>query len=318
MDKVKRPNLKIFIITMGHSAIFDALAEAPVEICGLANCLPRRNKGVLGRVLAEKQSRGFLRKICDRQNIPYYEIPAKGPMGIRSRIRDSGADLLVVYSMPRLLSKDVFSETRYGAINLHPSMLPKYRGPNPWFWMYYDYDLNPGVTVHCVDEGEDTGDILNQESFDVRCGIEFSEFKKKAIDEVGVKMLLKTIIEIAEGKELRIRQPETSPTVRARNVEWNDKNIPIDWHAWTVDRVWHFLKGTKPWFDALEGKTFLLPWLKWDPVDMYTCVLKGYNTGDIYKEDGRYFLACSNGKIYLRKILSYKSFFARVGVCYVG
>ncbi len=71
-------------------------------------------------------------------------------------------DLIVVYGFPWKLSRDVLRTPRLGAINVHTSLLPKYRGPLPVHWAVRNGDPETGVTIHWMDEGFDTGNILAQ------------------------------------------------------------------------------------------------------------------------------------------------------------
>ncbi|WP_281085258.1 formyltransferase family protein, partial [Methanosarcina acetivorans] len=77
-----------------------------------------------------------------------------------NNIRNLEPDLIVVFSMSHLLKENVFNVPSYGTVNIHYSYLPEYGGPNPLFWQYYDYILDPGVTLHYVDKGEDTGNVI--------------------------------------------------------------------------------------------------------------------------------------------------------------
>lgn len=71
-------------------------------------------------------------------------------------------DIICVNSMLHLLPSSVFSLPPFGALNLHPAGLPKYRGPNPLFWQFYRQEEQIGVTIHFIDEGEDSGNIVKQ------------------------------------------------------------------------------------------------------------------------------------------------------------
>ena len=71
-------------------------------------------------------------------------------------------DLILVTGFPRLLPSEVIAIPRLGAINSHPAPLPKYRGPDPFFWQFYNGEPELGLTVHRIDESFDTGPILAQ------------------------------------------------------------------------------------------------------------------------------------------------------------
>ena len=92
--------------------------------------------------------------------------------------------------MSHLLKENVFSIPKFGTVNLHYSYLPEYRGPAPLFWEYYDYVLNPGVTLHYMDKGEDTGDIIYQETDSINPGEKLEEVNQK-LSFTGSKLISK-------------------------------------------------------------------------------------------------------------------------------
>ena len=102
-------------------------------------------------------------------------------------------DLVVIYSMSQLLSSEFLRMPRLGCINLHPSALPRFRGPNPCFWTYYNQDVKAGVTLHYLDKREDSGPIIDQRHYIVPLGMKYPEMENLAIGKLGVEMLLETL-----------------------------------------------------------------------------------------------------------------------------
>jgi len=201
--------------------------------------------------------------------------------------------------MSQLLTRDFLTITPLGVINLHPSLLPNYRGPNPDFWQYYDMEMNPGVTVHYVDPGEDTGDIIYQERMNISLGDKSPVRLDKLIGELGVSLLIKAIDSIAEGNAPRIPQPMQSPTVRARNLKPEEHTKLIDWYNWPVERVWHVLRGTELWLNAIEQPAGLMAGQRWSIRDYERTELRvgvPSETG-IYKN--RKCIFCNDGVVYV-------------------
>lgn len=71
-------------------------------------------------------------------------------------------DLLVCHGYMKILPEKVFSAPKLGSINIHPSLLPKYRGPSPTYWVLKNREKTTGLTCHYIDEGVDTGNIIAQ------------------------------------------------------------------------------------------------------------------------------------------------------------
>ena len=76
-------------------------------------------------------------------------------------------DIILVGSWGEKISKEIYNLPTIAAINAHPSLLPKYRGPNPYFWTIRNRELSSGVTFHIIDENFDTGAILAQEEIKI-------------------------------------------------------------------------------------------------------------------------------------------------------
>lgn len=91
-------------------------------------------------------------------------------------------DLTISAHFQRILPAQLFKRARFGGVNLHPSLLPKYRGMSPQHWPIVLGDANTGVTVHYIDEGVDTGRILRQVSVSMEPDMYIHELQRKFID----------------------------------------------------------------------------------------------------------------------------------------
>lgn len=80
-------------------------------------------------------------------------------------ITNSNPDLILVYRCPYILSKEIYSSAQYGAYNIHPSLLPKYVGLNPWIEIFENKERYSGVTLHKITDVIDSGEFIYQESF---------------------------------------------------------------------------------------------------------------------------------------------------------
>jgi len=76
-------------------------------------------------------------------------------------------DLIITCEFSQILERDIISVPKIGCVNLHPSLLPKYRGPAPIFWVLYHEEKMTGITIHWIDEKIDTGDILAQQKISI-------------------------------------------------------------------------------------------------------------------------------------------------------
>ena len=297
---------KVIIITQGLSPIVKPIIEN-YSVVGIIESAPRRylkysnKKKYFYKLLRLIRFKYNLEKFCKKMNIPYFFM-TKSDENLEKWIKDKQPDIIVVYSMSQLLKENIFTIPKYGTINLHPALLPKYRGPNPLFWQYYNMEKEMGITLHYIDKGEDTGDIIYQEKLEIPFGLKL-EVLNSILIKLGIKIVFKALENIENLP--RKKQPKTSPTLRAKNITLNEYKDLIDWENWKIEKLWHFLRGTEEWFNKLYKSNYGYKWIigNYEKCDIYS-----YEVGKIYKKDNKYFIACKNGKIYLNKRFSLKEF----------
>ncbi len=195
---------------------------------------------------AEFKRRSKLMRFARRKNVPYFLLTNLRTKELAEFLYNNKIDLMCVVSMAGLLREPALSAPRLGVLGYHPSILPNYRGPNPWFWQYYFMEKEAGVSIFFLDSGEDSGDIVYQESLPLALGMPFPDLHQKCVD-LGGKLLAKAIFAILENRCPRQVQKHISCPFRARGI---DRSEPlIEWHIWPIQRVWHVLRGTLKWLD---------------------------------------------------------------------
>jgi methionyl-tRNA formyltransferase len=298
--------MKILIITQGLSRVVQPLISSGHEIVGVLDNLQRveqRKKPKILMVISffwnKLSNRTSLESLCKNKNIEYRLMKNCNDVGLEDWINKLKPDLTVVYSMSSLLSKFIISIPKFGTINLHPAFLPDYRGPNPCFWQYYDMELNPGATVHYINEGEDLGDIIYQQRINIELGIKSKERLDKLISELGVNLLIRAISNIELGIAPRIVQDLKSKTVRARNIKEFEHSFLINWNEWQGEKIWHILRGTEDWLNAVPQPKSFYKGTRWIVGEFYESITDDYVIGRVYKIGGRYMLVTKNGFISL-------------------
>lgn len=283
------PKLRIIFITMGLSNVLNSLLESSINIVGVIES-KQRNSNKYNKELKE---------YCFVNGLSYYFMNEGCNEQIENWIRELEPDLIVTFGMSELLKKNIIDIPNRGCINLHFSLLPKYRGSHPIFWTFYNYDLNPGVTVHYIDEGEDTGNIIYQEEYDLPVGSTEEDLIHLS-SEIGIKLLIKSILDIENNCEPQICQPINSPTERARQIKPDEYQRIVDWESLGLERTWHLLRGTQNWlnvfdFSSIDGKVSkwrILDYIKQD-------IQPQLKLGKVYKGDKNYFVYCGSGLIYM-------------------
>ena len=179
-----------------------------------------------------------------------YELPVFQPEKIKTAeavevLWGYEADIFVVAAFGQILSKEILEMPKYGCINIHASLLPKYRGAAPIQWAILNGDAVTGVTIMQMNEGLDTGDILTTKEVEISAE-ETGEslFDKLAI--AGAELLIETLPEIEKGTLTPIKQEEE----KASHVRMLTKEMgKIDWEkeAIVLERL---VRGMNSWPSA--------------------------------------------------------------------
>lgn len=170
------------------------------------------------------------------------------------QLRELRPDILVVVAYGKILPDEMLALPRYGAVNVHGSLLPKYRGAAPIQWAVLNGDATTGVTTMYLAHDMDSGDIIYAEETPIgeteTAGELFDRLK-----DMGAALLVKTLRAIEAGTAPRVPQDHT----QASYVHMLDKSLcPLDFTR-TPRQVMKWVYGLQPWPVAtmeLEGKTY--------------------------------------------------------------
>lgn len=316
-NEVATEKLRVLIITQSLDRIAAPLVNSDVNVVGIVESATRnynKNRKVRDLFYTMRSSRlnpkrsKSIRYFCRTKNIKYFFMSDGGDQRIASWIKDSNVDLICVFGMSQLLKANVFDAARLGTINIHPSLLPHYRGPNPDFWQYLNMEKKQGVTIHYIDEAEDTGDIIKQEEVSIPLGMRSKKRLDKIVGKVGYKLLLETINDLSQGIVVRNQQVKSNADLlRARNIKECEHRDIIKWEHWSGLRVWNVLRGTESWLCAFEKPWPLLPGQRWTIGEFELVENQREKAGMIYQEDGNHYIATSDGRIYISRKLNFKN-----------
>ncbi len=163
-------------------------------------------------------------------------------------------NLIVVVAYGKILPSNIINLPKYGCINVHGSLLPKYRGAAPIQWSIINGDATAGITTMFMDEGLDTGDILLQDKIFIN-GDETSGELKERLSIIGGNLLIKTIKKLESGDLQRIEQNDAEATL---SPPLDKITGDIDWQK-TAQKIHNLIRGANPWPIAhtlLRGKNF--------------------------------------------------------------
>ena len=225
----------------------EALVEAGHEVAAVVT-QPDKPKG------RGKEMQQTPVKVCAlKHNIEVFQ-PAKirTPEAVEV-LRGYSADLFVVAAFGQILSKEILDMPKFGCVNIHASLLPKYRGAAPIQWAILDGEKETGVTIMQMNEGLDTGDMLTK----VIVPIEDNDPGESLFDklaEAGAKLLVETIPQIEAGT-LTPEPQEDSLSTYAKMIKKEMGLIDWEKEAVVLERL---VRGMNSWPSAythFNGKT---------------------------------------------------------------
>ncbi len=213
---------------------------------------------------------------------------------IATALKKLAPDVICVSAFPWILAAPILESAALAAVNVHPSLLPRHRGPVPLFWVYYHDDRQSGVTVHLMNERADSGAILAQEAFELPRGFAVERLHARNA-KVGAGLLLQVLEKLEAGCTEPSPQDETLMT-QAPRVK--PTGAMVNFAEWPVERVWHFLSGLCPRFheplrDA-TGKT-----VEYASVRGYEEGAPGFPAGSVTRAAHGWTLHCRNGFVQL-------------------
>lgn len=207
-----------------------------------------------------------------------YGIPVLQPVKVKEEsfvntLKEIAPDVIVVVAFGQILPKTVIDLPTYGCINVHASLLPKYRGAAPIQWAVINGEKESGVTTMYMDVGIDTGDMLLQAvtSIDEK---ETGGSLQNKLSFIGGTLLIETLMQLEAGTAVRIKQDDS----KSNYVKMLDKEMGrIDFNQ-SAEKIEHLIRGLNPWpsaFTKLQDKTLKI----WD-AEVLEEEYKG-NNGDI-------------------------------------
>ncbi|MDD5496359.1 MAG: methionyl-tRNA formyltransferase [Candidatus Omnitrophica bacterium] len=190
--------------------------------------------------------------LAQTQDIPVYQPKDASSNESVEYLKTLGADLFVVVSFGQILKKEALSIPKHYAINLHGSLLPKYRGAAPTNWAVINGDKTTGVTIIRMNEKMDEGDIMLKSEIDI-AGDDTNITISEKLSDLGAKALLKAIESIEKDKA-KFKKQDASAATYAPKLKKEDGLINWDEPATTIHNK---VRGLLPWpgaYTHYDGK----------------------------------------------------------------
>lgn len=237
------------VIYMGTPGIaikpLESLVKHSAIDIPLVVCQPDKPKG-----RGKKLSAPPVKEFGESAGIEVYQpVSLKNNHEIVNKIKNIAPDFLVVVAYGKILPKDILEAAKYAAINVHFSLLPKYRGAAPVNWAIVNGEKETGVTTMLMSEGLDEGDILLQKStwINRKNSVELAE----ELSDIGSDLIVKTLTHFQKIEPQKQNEEFSSyaPVIKK-------KDGLIDWTK-SADQIERMIRGFQPWpsaFSYMNGK----------------------------------------------------------------
>ena len=179
--------------------------------------------------------------VAEGANIPVFE-PKKFDEEALISLKSIGPELIIVAAYGKILPSSVLKASRFGCINVHASLLPKFRGPSPIQNALLRGEKETGSTIMLMNEGVDTGDIISQEKIEIRNDETYPELSRR-LSDLSTKLLLE-VIPLWTAGEIKQRPQNNSKAVLCQLIERSDGKI-----NWTdqAKEIYNRYRAFLPW-----------------------------------------------------------------------
>jgi methionyl-tRNA formyltransferase len=267
------------------------LAQPDIEIAAVIT-QPDRPSG-----RGKQISPSPMKKAAIAASVPVHQPEKIRSPEARALLQQLAPDCIVIIAYGQIIPAALLNIPKLGWINLHASLLPKYRGAAPIHWAIANGETQTGLTTMRIDAGMDTGDMLLQEEIDV-APEETAPELADSMAEAGAPLMLETLRGLATGK-LIPRPQDNDRATYAPLLKKEDGRI--DWNR-PAQEIYNRMRGFAPWpgaYTSFHGQTCHL----WgEPFSLQT--LTGGAPGTIFREDTQILIAC--GHATLLRLLSVK------------
>lgn len=214
----------------------DILVSNGFDVCG-AVTQPDKPKG-----RGHKLTPPPVKEYAISKNIPVYQPQTLKDGEFEKVLDELKPQLIAVVAYGKILPEYILDFPEYGCVNVHGSILPKYRGAAPIQWAIINGDKTTGVTTQYMKMGVDTGDIIFTDETEILPDETYGELYTR-LSQSGAELLLKTVNAIKDGTAPRTEQDESEATHAPMLTK---ETGHIDWTK-SADEVLSLIRGTNPW-----------------------------------------------------------------------
>ena len=232
--------------------------------------------------------------VAEKNDLPVF-TPKKLDEVAAAEIENLKADLIILVAYGKILPQTVLNTPKLGAINIHPSLLPKFRGPSPIQNALLAGEKITGTTIMLMDAGIDTGDILRQKEIEITSDETYAELAQK-LAKFSAQLLLETLSDFLAGKVVPQKQ-EDAQVSYCQLIKKTDGQI--DWHD-CAETIYNKYRAFFNWpgiFTLWNDKR-----LKLNKINFISDNSNSHKPGEVFKIDDIIYVQANQGWIKLLEI----------------
>jgi methionyl-tRNA formyltransferase len=189
----------------------------------------------------QKETVPPVKRLAQERGLPVLQPSRVKDSSFMEKIHSLQPDMIIVAAFGQILPKAIIDLPPLGCLNIHPSLLPKYRGAAPINWSIIQGETKTGVTIMLMDEGMDSGDILAQEEIPLETTDIYGSLHDR-LAKIGASLLLQTVLQVITGSIQRQPQDTSAVTYAPRltretgRIQWQDR----------ASRIVNLIRGLSP------------------------------------------------------------------------
>jgi len=237
-------------------------------------------------------------QIAKKENIPCWQPEKlKGNGEIIEKLKELNPDVIVVAAYGKILPKEILELPKHGCVNIHPSLLPEYRGASPIQTALLNGEIKTGISIILMDAGMDSGDIIAQEKAEIAADDNYQSLEEKLAERAAF-LLVKSLPDYITEKAQLIVQDDTAATYCNKLTKENGK---IDWEK-SARQIINQVRAFSSWpcaYSAFAGNKIEILAVEPEPGEDRS---DDYIFGQVFKLNEKICVQCGEGAITLREV----------------
>lgn len=268
MTKQENVFLLISASTMS-TEVLRHLIQIGINVSGLAIACSsnKQSDRLAGIPIVHKAIPSTIQELSNKYQIPVYDVDGKNYDQLHQSLSESKPDIILCACFPYLIPEHIYKQAKFAGINIHPSLLPQYRGPQPLFWQLKHGLKRLGVSLHLISNKLDRGDIVAQTNFGFKNGSSEDEIYQ-IVARLGVELFHQYLNQLKQNTAEAMAQAMTQ-TEGSYFTSPGPEDFKL-YPEWSAEHAFNFMRATAHWMqpysiDIADSTVLLGSAISFDP-----------------------------------------------------